>query len=208
VPGRKAARGVRRDQIVTAAYQVAARTGIDGLTVRQVAARAGLSTGLVLFHFRSKDRLIVALLDWLLATTTVLRVPPDIRAVRDPLERLLTLLRREMARLSSEPERIRLFFEFWVKGGRHEAIGARMSRELSRYRAAFRPIARAVLAAEPARFPRVTPDGLAGVAVSFIKGCAVQAMIDPDRFDIAEYLAAAEGLLGELARRRRRSPAR
>jgi TetR/AcrR family transcriptional repressor of bet genes len=55
-----------------------------------------------------------------------------------------------------------------------------------------------VLEAEPECFPQVTADGLAGVAVSFIKGCAVQAMIDPEHFDIEQYLAAAEGLLGQL----------
>ncbi len=54
-----------------------------------------------------------------------------------------------------------------------------------------------MLVAEPERFGHVTADGLAAVAVSFIKGCAVQSMIDPD-FDIKRYLAAAEALLGQL----------
>jgi len=36
----------------------------------------------------------------------------------------------------------------------------------------------------------VTVDGLAAVAVSWIHGCAVQAMIDPGHFDTDEYLAA------------------
>jgi AcrR family transcriptional regulator len=196
MPGRKASEQTRREQIVRAAYEVAARKGLDGLTVRLVATRARLSTGLVLFHFKSKDQLVVALLDWLLATTTVLHIGPEIRAIAAPLERLLALLRQEMDRLSREPGRIRLFFEFWVLSARHVDIGRKMRGELARYREAFRPIAEEVLEAEPERFPRVTPDGLAAVAVSFIKGCAVQAMVDPDHFDIEEYLLAAEGLLG------------
>ena len=182
-----------------AAYEVAARKGLEGLTVRLVAAKARLSTGLVLFHFESRDQLVVALLDWLLATTTELHIGPEIRAIVSPLERLLGLLRQEMNRLSREPIRIRLFFEFWVMGGRHDAIRNKMRGELARYREAFRPMAEEVLKAEPERFSRVTPDGLAAVAVSFIKGCAVQAMIDPKDFNLREYLAAAEGLLGQLA---------
>jgi AcrR family transcriptional regulator len=199
MPGRKASEQTRRDQIIRAAYEVAARRGLEGLTVRLVAAKARLSTGLVLFHFKSKDQLVVALLDWLLSTTTVLHIGAQIGAIGSPLERLLALLRQEMDRLSSEPRRIRLFFEFWGLGGRHGRIGARMRAELARYREAFRPMAVAVLEAEPERFSRVTADGLAGVAVSFIKGCAVQSMIDPEHFDIREYLVAAEGLLGQLA---------
>jgi len=199
MPGRKASEQIRRDQIIAAAYQVASARGLKGLTVRAVALESKLSPGLVLFHFRSRDQLVVALLDWLLATTTVLRLGPEVEAVTPPLDRLLAMLRQEMDRLSREPTRIRLFFEFWLIGGRHAEIGTKMRAELTRYRGAFRPTAEAVLAAERARFPNVTPDGLAAVAVSFIKGCAVQAMIDPDHFDIQEYLVAAEGLLGHLA---------
>jgi AcrR family transcriptional regulator len=202
MPGQKASEKSRRDQILKAAYDIAARRGLDGLTVRRVAARAGLSSGLVLFHFRSKDQLVVALLDWLLATTTVLHVGPDIELISAPLDRLLALLRQEMDRLSQEPRRIRLFFEFWAAGDRHAGIGARMRAELDRYREAFHPMAQDVLAAEPERFRQVTAEGLAAVAVSFIKGCAVQSMIDPEGFDIREYLAAAEGLLGELENHR------
>jgi hypothetical protein len=55
-----------------------------------------------------------------------------------------------------------------------------------------------VLVAEPDRFAHLTADGLAAVAVSFIKGCAVQSMIDPDHFDIQDYLAAAEALVGQF----------
>ncbi|MEO8140615.1 MAG: TetR family transcriptional regulator, partial [Gemmatimonadota bacterium] len=175
MPGRKASEETRREQIIKAAYEVAARKGLDGLTVRLVAVKAHLSTGLVLFHFKSRDQLVVALLDWLLATTTVLHIGPEIQAVAVPLERLVALLRQEMDRLSREPRRIRLFFEFWVIGGRHMVIGTKMRGELARYREAFRPMAQQVLEAEPERFSHVTPDGLAGVAVSFIKGCAVQA---------------------------------
>jgi AcrR family transcriptional regulator len=198
MPGRKASEETRRTQIVKAAYDVAMRKGLEGLTVRLVASKARLSTGLVLFHFKSRDQLIVALLDWLLATTTVLHIGPEIRAIGAPLDRLLALLRQEMDRLSREPGRLRLFFEFWVIGGRHSQIGTKMRAELARYREAFRPMAGEVLEAEPERFSHVTADGLAGVAVSFIKGCAVQAMIDPEHFDIREYLVAAEGLLGQL----------
>lgn len=199
MPGRKASEETRREQIILAAYEVAARKGLTGLTVRLVAAEAGLSTGLVFWHFESKELLLVALLDWLLATTTVLHIGAEIRAIGSPLERLLALLRQEMNRLSREPRRIQLFFEYWVRGGHDAEIGTKMRAELARYREAFRPMAAEVLEAEPERFPQVTADGLAGVAVSFIKGCAVQAMIDPQHFDIREYLSAAEGLLGQLA---------
>jgi len=199
MPGQKASEEARRMQILKAAYEVASRKGLDALTVRLVAHRAKLSTGLVLFHFKTKNQLVIALLDYVLQTTTALQVTADIASIPVPLDRLLALLRREMNRMASEPRLIRLFFDFWAKGFTHALIRTKMQAELDRYREAFRPIAHEVLRAEPDRFAGVTPEGLAAVAVSFIKGCAVQSMIDPENFDIEEYLAATNGLLGQLA---------
>ncbi len=199
MPGQKASEDARRKQIMRAAFDVASRKGLAGLTVRLVAAKAGLSTGLVLFHYKTKEQLIIALLDYMLETTTVLHLTDDIARITSPLDRLLALLVREMNRLSSEPRRIRLFFDFWAKGFTHPLIRKKTRAELDRYREAFRPMAEEVVAAEPERFAHVSAEGLAAVAVGFIKGCAVQSMIDPKNFDIDEFLAAAQGLIGQLA---------
>jgi hypothetical protein len=67
-------------------------------------------------------------------------------------------------------------------------------RELDRYRDAFRPMVDAVLAAEPERFAGVTAAALTTVAVSFIKGFAVQSMIEPN-LDASAFVRAAERLL-------------
>jgi len=194
VPGTKIAEAQRREQIITAAYELAIHSGLRAVTIRDVARKGAMSTGLVIFHFRTKERLVLALLDTVLARTTTLSVGPDIATIADPLDRLVALLRQEMARLSTEPKRNRLFFEFWSEGMWNRPIRSRMQRELDRYRHAFRPMADAVIAAEPERFAGVTPNDLAAVAVSFIKGCAVQSMVEPN-LDVAGFLRAAETLL-------------
>jgi TetR/AcrR family transcriptional regulator, transcriptional repressor of bet genes len=197
MPGKKVPEKVRREQLLAAAYEVAAREGLGGLTVRAIAAEAEVSHGLVHFHFRTKKQLVGALLDWVLART--LTLPPLESAGQGsrPIERLHALLRSEMNRLSSEPRRMRLFFDYWVLGTRDAAIGARIREELERYRTSLRAVVDEVLRTEPDAFADVTADGLAAVAISFINGCAVQAMIDPDHFDRAEYLTAVQGILGE-----------
>ncbi|HJU90381.1 MAG TPA: TetR/AcrR family transcriptional regulator [Gemmatimonadaceae bacterium] len=198
MPGTKATEAERREQLLNAAYEVASRKGLDGLTVRAVAGKAGLSPGLVLYHFKRKDQLVRALLDWLLRSTSLLQVPETISEIDDPVERLHTLLRQEMDRASSDTGRSQLLFEYWALGTRHAAIRRRIEVEMNRYRLAFREVAEDVLRSEMGRFLGVTPDGLAAVAVSLVHGCAVQAMIDPKHFDIAEYLDAAEGLVGQI----------
>lgn len=198
MPGRRAGEEERKAQILQAAYTVARQRGLDRLTVRLVASEAGLSSGLVHFHFKTKEALLIALLDRVLETTTVLRVSEEIAAIASPLERLLALLRQEMDRLTRDRGQIRVFFDFWSMGMRSSRVRRRMRAELHRYREAFRPMAEEVLAAEPERFPDVTAEGLAAVSVGFIKGCAVQSVIDAEHFDVAEFLAAANGLMAQL----------
>jgi len=199
MPGKRESEDVRREQILRGAFEVASREGIGSLTIRAVAAEAQLSHALVLFHFQRKERLVHALLDWLIETTSVLRVSDDIAHFPRAKDRLHALLQQEMSRLSHEPRHTRLFFEFWALGARHESIRVRISAELERYRAAFKAIMEELLRAEPGAFRGVTADGLAAVAVSWIHGCAVQAMIDPGHFDTDEYLAAVRGMVGQLA---------
>lgn len=194
MPGTKIAETLRREQIVAAAYDLATRGGLRAVTIRDVARKGDMSTGLVIFHFGTKDRLVLALLDSVLAKTTALSMGPDIADIPNPLDRLVALLRQEMARLSTEPKRNRLFFEFWNEGMWNRGVRVRMQRELDRYREAFRPMAEAVIAAEPSRFAGVAAADLAAVAVSFIKGCAVQSMVEPD-LDVDGFLRAAETLL-------------
>ena len=80
-----------------------------------MAADAQLSHTLVLFHFERKERLVHALLDWLIATTSVLHVSADVARPPHAHDRLHALLQQEMARLSHEPRHTRLFFEFWAR---------------------------------------------------------------------------------------------
>jgi TetR/AcrR family transcriptional repressor of bet genes len=199
VPGQKAPEEQRREQILLAAYGVASREGIAGLTVRAVAAEAGLSHGLVLFHFKRKDQLVRALLDGVLAATLALVVPADIAALPRALDRLRALLRREVDRLSHEPDRIRLLLECWALGARDAEMRETVGGALARYRAGFARLAEEVLASESSGFARVTATGLAAVTVGLINECAIQGSVDPEHFLIDDYLSAVQGLVGGLA---------
>ena len=200
MPGAKASETERREQILKAAHEVALRRGIDGLTVRAVAARARLSHGLVLFHFKRKDQLGLALLDRVLATTLSLGLPAGIGAIPNPRERLHALFRHELHRLAEEPRGIRLLLEYWARGAHNAVIREKMSAGMESYRMAFRNIAEKALHSEPGRQHKGTAAALAATAVSLILGYPVQAMIDPDHLAVSEYLAAVDGILGHLTR--------
>ena len=194
MPGTKAAEAERRAQIIAAAYAVAARRGLQAVTVREVAKKAGVSVGLVIFHFRTKDRVVLALLDWVVANTVSLSVGPDIADIPDALDRLMAMLRHELLRLVGEPNRNRLFLEFWSEGIWNRGVRARMQRDLDRYREAIHPFVAAAIAAYPERFTGLDAGGLTTALVSFLKGCAVQSTIQPN-LDVDALSRATEILL-------------
>jgi TetR/AcrR family transcriptional regulator, transcriptional repressor of bet genes len=186
MPGQKAPEEHRRKDILRAAHDVATRHGVEALTVRAVAERATVSHGTVLFHFTRRDELIASLLDSVLEATTVLRVPKEVERLTRPIERLRALLRAEMERLSADPRHFRLFLEYWALGVRNAGIRRKVSAALDSYRDAFRTVAE-----------EVTPD-VAGVTVSLIHGCALQAVIDPKAFSVQQHFDAAARMLDGL----------
>lgn len=209
MPGIKLPEETRREDILRAAYDVAARRGVEALTLRAVAERADVSHGTVLFHFKRRDELVTTLLDRVLYATAVLRVPEDVEHLTRPSERLHALLRVEMERLSEEARHFRLFLEYWALGVRNASIRRKISAALDAYRAAFRALAEAAVDAERESGSRrgtaksgangATPDGVAAVAVSLVHGCALQAVIEPKGFDVQQHFDAAARMLDRLA---------
>lgn len=200
MPGRKAPQEVRREAILRAAFVVAARERLEGLTARAVAEQAGISSGLVFFHFKSRDILLEALLRWLLQRTLVAGELPHVaRMSGAPAERMLALLRRDVERLPRNRARVELFFDYWVLGTRQPIIRRMIRAALDRYRDAFVPLAREIVAAAPQHWGSVTPEALATVAASFVEGCALRVVLDPEAFDVDMYMATLATLVASPA---------
>lgn len=194
MPGPKAPEDTRRRDLLRAAFTVAAEDGLAGLTTRAVAAEAGVSQGLVFFHFGNREALVVALLDWLLASVLrhrADRLGPD----APPTARLYDLVAREIAALPASRARVQMLFDFWVMGMHHKDVQARIRRALDLYRRDFQPYAEAVIAAAPERFVGTTPEGMAAAVTAIIEGVALQVVIDPKGVDLAAVQAALRALV-------------
>ncbi|WP_412061695.1 TetR/AcrR family transcriptional regulator [Rubrivirga sp. IMCC45206] len=194
MPGPKAPEDQRRDELLAAAYRVAARDRLGGLTTRAVAKEAGVSNGLVFFHFGSREGLVLALLDRLLATT-VLAPDTSGTTAASPVLRLLYTIERDVEGLPGNRDRVALMIDFWVMGTQHPDVRLKIRKALDDYREAYVPLTAAAIASAPGRYPGVTPESLAAVATGFIEGCALQVVMDPDRFDVPAYLSTLRALV-------------
>lgn len=69
--------------LVRAAYRLIGERGVHRVSLEEIAAAAGVSKGLVLYHFKSRENLVLATMDWVL-TEVAARVRSAVAATPTP----------------------------------------------------------------------------------------------------------------------------
>jgi AcrR family transcriptional regulator len=80
-------RSPRETELIRSTYRVMARVGAQQLSLRQVASEANVSAPLLVYHFGSKDNLLLETMRWVLSRT-VARFEECFAGIDDPIEAL------------------------------------------------------------------------------------------------------------------------
>ncbi|MFH2128874.1 MAG: TetR family transcriptional regulator C-terminal domain-containing protein [bacterium] len=64
--GRKSRSEERKPEILKSLYEVLSREGLEGTTLSKVADRMGVNSGLLVHYFRTKEEMILAMVDYML----------------------------------------------------------------------------------------------------------------------------------------------
>lgn len=159
----------RRNDMIEATLDCIADLGIQGTTVRAVAARAGVSNGLIRHHFASKDNLIVAAYSRTIEMMTGPALAVLESAGGTPHEMLSRFIVASLGGPVADPRMLSLWAAF-ISQVHHNADLAREHREgYITYRSAMESLIGNVLAAEGR-----TPDPQARERL----GIACNALID------------------------------
>jgi TetR/AcrR family transcriptional repressor of bet genes len=112
-PRTRAPKAARRDQLIEATLDVLERRGLAAMTLADVAEAAGLSRGIVNFHFESKEKLLLATLERL--SEEYDRNWRDALAARPaapPAERLRALVAADFSETVCTPRKVAAWFGF------------------------------------------------------------------------------------------------
>lgn len=112
-PPRKASRDVRRQQLIEATIAVLAAKGYAALTVADVAGQAGLSPGIVIFHFSTKDGLLAETLQCLATEYRDHWSGRMRQGGTAPAEQLKAILLSDFDTAVFTPERLSAWIAFW-----------------------------------------------------------------------------------------------
>ena len=110
---RTLSRDERRAQLIEATLATIAECGFSRTTLTEVARRAGLSHGLVLFHFETKDKLFAETLDYLSEEYRRNWQAALDGAGPNPEQRLAALVEADFSPQVCQPSRLYSWCAFW-----------------------------------------------------------------------------------------------
>jgi AcrR family transcriptional regulator len=113
--GRKASKEIRRQQLIEATIDVMARKGYSGTTMLDVAKAAGLSSGIVNFHFETKEKLLVETLKYLADEYRANWHKALTAGGDDPAEQLRALLFSDFNPEICSPRKLAAWCAFWAE---------------------------------------------------------------------------------------------
>ncbi|GLS39499.1 HTH-type transcriptional regulator BetI [Mesorhizobium tianshanense] len=111
--GRKASKEVRQLQLIEATIDSLAKRGYSETTMADVADGAGLSRGIVNFHFESKEKLLVATLQYMADEYAAHWRAALTKAGDDPARQLRALVAADFDRSICNKRKLAAWCAFW-----------------------------------------------------------------------------------------------
>jgi TetR/AcrR family transcriptional repressor of bet genes len=165
---RKLSRDARRAQLIEATIETLATRGYARTTLTEVANQAGLSHGLVNFHFQTKERLLAETLAYLADEYRQNWTAALAQAGDDPADRLDAMLRADFNPAICTPARLSAWCSFWGEAQSRPIYQEQCGSKDDDYNATIEGICAGLLAADGtdanaarvARVLRVTVEGV------------------------------------------------
>ncbi|GAA4731767.1 TetR/AcrR family transcriptional regulator [Modestobacter marinus] len=170
--------GERRQSILRAARDSFVEHGVDGASLRDIAARAGMTHAGLLHHFRSKDDLVVALLQQRDAEESARDRAQ--RATTSDEDRLAPLIAELVTERQAAPELVRLWLEVTAAAARpaHPAHDYFVER-YAQVRSAMTEYMRSRVAAGAVRGD-IDPEHVGALLAAVLDGLQLQWLHDHD----------------------------
>lgn len=120
----------RRLSLLEATLRVIARKGLVGATMNDIASEAGCAYGVVAFHFKSKEGIMLAALDYMVEEYDRSWTLPKFKT---PQARLKAMIDLDFDPKISDNGHIAVFTAFWAESARNPEYRKRCAELKSRY---------------------------------------------------------------------------
>ena len=131
--GRKSISHIRKPEILRHTYKVVEEEGFMGMTIGKVATRMGVNSGLLIHYFKSKEGLIMEMVDYLYDSSMTIYLE-ELKKYTDPKERLEGLLDMVFDTSGTMPQRDAVFWSCYAMGFRNEQIKEKIKGLMKKFR--------------------------------------------------------------------------
>ena len=187
---------LRKQELVSATWQVIARTGIVGVTTREIAREAGVSTGVLAHYFANKEELLAAALN---------RSHQQVYArLRERTQGLLGLDALRVVMLEALPldeQRLleaQIEVNFWSLALGHEALRELQHEEFERF---WDVLHYRVSEAQKLGqvWPDLNADDVTHQLMVLVEGLSLEAVLYPSRATPERQTATLDSVLGRIS---------
>jgi AcrR family transcriptional regulator len=193
--GRKASKETRRQQLIEATIDSLAKRGYSETTMADVADGAGLSRGIVNFHFESKEKLLVATLQYI-ADEYAQHWRDSLRKAGDsPARQLLMLVAADFDRTICTKRKLAAWCAFWGEAKSRPTYQALCGARDAAYQNVFIDLCRALKKDGGYAFDAV---GTALALSAMIEGLWLRLMMGTEDVTRESALKAATDLLAAV----------
>ncbi|MCG8634693.1 MAG: TetR/AcrR family transcriptional regulator [Desulfobacterales bacterium] len=130
--GRKSISHIRKPEILRHTYKVVEEEGFKGMTIGKIAKRMGVNSGLLIHYFKSKEGLIMEMVDFLYESS-MNHYLKELESLTSPKERLVALLDILFDTSGTRPQRDAVFWSCYAMGFRDEKIREKIQAMMIRF---------------------------------------------------------------------------
>ncbi len=173
---------VRRREIVDATVRVMARHGWHETSIDEITKEAGISRGLVSYHFKDKNELLGGVLERCHEIFSD-QVAAAIASTDDPMEQIETSTRAAILMARDNPLPYEVFMHFSASARTDAQLGERIREMYRDFRSAT---ANGIRWGQARGYYRIGMDADAAAAkhLGTVIGIALQWLLDPGAFDL------------------------
>lgn len=171
----------RQEQILDAAEKVFSARGLSGARMDDIVQESGLSKGALYWYYKSKDAVILALMERVLERE--LRMAKDLVQSSQPAgERLHSLMRTALSDIAGLGRLMPLAYEFLAMASRRKAVRQAMAEYYERYAELLSQIIQQGI--DSGEFADQDTDQAALSVIAMLEGLALVWFVVPDAIDI------------------------
>jgi len=167
----------RRDAILAATVEEVVKRGIDGASIQRIAAAAGVSAGLVMYHFRSKEELINSA--WVASVKHFYSRNVETGGGQAGLRHMENGFRVQFVDRDEDTPPWNLWLELWAKAARSPKLRAMHLERIAEIRRSYTQRLRAALESGEMR-PDLDPELAGDLLHTLIYGLAVKVTLDSE----------------------------